>query len=283
MSESSTEPRPPYEIAQLFGERIFRLYDEWQNEYNKVFEDNDISCLKLSKTVKDLSFLASLPELHNLELCSFHPADLPLDSMKNLRRLQVNGKFLSAVPFSKLKHLSKLGVGWNRYAVGIGQLANLTSLTLVDSTQEAVVELINLQNLEILRLFRTKANDFGSIGQISGLRSLWIRMARRLADIAFLRDLKHLSELYIQDSSGFLDLSVLSSVTSLESLGLEDVGKVLSLSPLSSLPRIKRIAVFGGKGTFVKDNDYSVLLANPSVEAIDIVGRGGCTWRRNAE
>lgn len=107
-------------------------------------------------------------------------------------------------------------------------------------------------------------------------------LARKLQDISFLAQLNNLEDLEVQDCTSFNDITLLGQLENLSELALEDVGEIVTLSPLAFLPKIHKIVVFGGKGTKVRENDFTQLIQNPALQRLFVIGRGGIDWRRGS-
>lgn len=283
LTDSGDVSRPSYEIVQMFEDKVFRLYDEWQDDFNHLYQENEITSLRIGGQVKDISFLSSLSNLSKLEIVSGSVDLRQLENLSMLKKLTLHEKIAVSFDFAKLRELESLGIVWSKKVKGVQEMNNLRSLTLIEGDHESLQGLSALPNLERLSLVKLKTIDLSLVGEIHTLSALWIKIARKIVDISFLRKLTRLKILGVQECTGFHDLNVLSEVKSLEILSLDGVGEIVSLSPLCSLPRIKEVFVFGRNSTKILCQDYSKLLANPTMQRLSILGPRGFDWRRQED
>lgn len=276
------DTRVPYRINDVNGKKSLELFQPWEEGYHEVFVQNGVTHLRVRGEKIDLSFLSTLPGLKSLRV-EFPSGNLEaIEASKQLEELSFGSKLSSRLDVSGLEALRVLGVIWSDRVHGIANLQCLEEVGMVGASESALDDLVGMPSIRSLRLFKPKSKDLKPVSLLVGLRKLRVACLSTLSDCSFLKDLLLLKELSIDECTGFRDISLLSRLENLTHLYLADVGEVLSLAPVARLPKIRKVAVFGGRGTRVKDTDFSCLLENPSFEELDVIGRGGCVWRRNA-
>jgi Leucine-rich repeat (LRR) protein len=140
----------------------------------RTFWDPTNGCLNLSgSSIRDLNFLAELPDLVTLILDDCDVLDLPdLSGFQNLRKLCLNKSLIQDFePVRQLPQLEELSLQENAIA-NIDWLSEMVGLKKLDLAFSSVLDigpLAHLRNLEWLSLEKTKIQD------ISALRGLPIR------------------------------------------------------------------------------------------------------------
>ena len=130
-------------------------------------------------------------------------------------------------------------------AVDLRPLAShnsLTSLRLIAPDITDVTPISALLGLETLSLDDFKVSDAHALADLSKLRSLTLRFAEPLSDLAFLSEMKELSRLTLRPAANS-DLRPLMELPNLEHVGLVRISPTTDLSPLTGCDELCSLSV----------------------------------------
>ncbi len=151
-----------------------KTHQAFPQEDWRTFWDPTNGCLNLSgSSIRDLGFLAELPDLVILILDDSDVLDLPdLSGFQKLRKLGLNKSLIqNFAPLAQLTQLEELSLQGNAIT-DVEWLQGMTGLKKLDLAFSSVLDirpLAHLSNLEWLSLEKTRIND------LSALRGLPIR------------------------------------------------------------------------------------------------------------
>lgn len=173
--------------------------------------------------VTDLRPLASLTKLEMVSL-TVQARDLsPLASLRNLHELELFtcGRVRDISPLAKLE--------------------NLRVLSLERTSVRDIAALTGLRQLESLNLAHTTVHDLRPLSKLPRLHTLYLGHNFMLRDLTPLSSIKALRKLDIEEArSATKDLSALKSMGKLEDLGLRH-SQLTSLEPLSGLSSLRSL------------------------------------------
>lgn len=276
------DPLPPYEIVTFYDQRSFVIFEDWKDEYLDIMRREQLSALRVRGRSLDMRFLGSLKHVESLCIDRPETYSQTIEWPEGLKKLTLSGRFPFQLDLSKLTSLESLSLEWSSKVVGLKTLKNIQHIGIGSPTDSALAELTDLPSLTSLRIYKTNSAELASVGRLVGLKKLRLILARKLQGISFLAQLNNLEDLEVQDCTSFNDITLLGQLENLSELALEDVGEIVTLSPLAFLPKIHKIVVFGGKGTKVRENDFTQLMQNPALQRLFVIGRGGVDWRRSS-
>lgn len=191
-----------------------------------------------------------LPNLVTVNLSSIRVNDLtPLKSLEDLRILDLNRNSggadlapLSDLPLFALDVSSYYNTGTSNQTLDIQALANITSLNVLNISDNQIEDLEPLRSLVNLEnRLDASNNNIADISPITSLKELR-NISLRMNDITVLPNLSELTNL--TDLSLGLNqisnISPLSSLTSLDNLNLSD-NDISDISALTSLTSLERL------------------------------------------
>ncbi|MBK9450866.1 MAG: hypothetical protein IPN95_15950 [Bacteroidetes bacterium] len=220
-----------------------KAHQPFPQEDWRTFWDPIHGCLNLSgSSIRDLGFLAELPDLVILILDDSDVLDLPdLSGFQKLRKLCLNKSLIQDFEqLRQLTHLEELSLQENAIAK-IDWLSDSVGLKKLDLAFSSVLDigpLAHLPNLEWLSLEKTKIND------ISALRGLPIRhLDLTLSKVA--------------------DLEPIFDTVSLETLLANHI-RLVEFRPSPKWKALKRLSIHGASV------DGPSLLGFPNLEWLDV-------------
>jgi len=196
-----------------------------------------------------------------------------------IRNLTYNGqkgsKITNLEGMQYLKNLRGLELPWNSI-VNLHTLSGLSELQKLNLTVNQVSDLTPLQNLKKLTTITMRNNhisDLGPLGQLNKVLKLDLSRNRikHLDAVHNLTALKHLQV----DFNTITNLTPLIGLNQLQLLDLNH-NDLVDISPLNGLNSLKDLRIGASKKGGLEDKitDFSVLLSLPSLERLDIQGRG---------
>ncbi len=216
-----TSLAPLYNLPKLY-QLSLDLNDPWLD--NELLSFPHLSSLFLADGENiDTSVLNRLTALTELDIWRKAPNDLSfLNSLSNLNVLRLDGR-KSSLDYNSLE-LSALG-----------NLVNLTELSLVNMAISDVGYLANLTSLESLSLYGNEITNISALAELSDLKELSLG-SNDLDDISVLSNLTNLTWLALHSNS-INDISAISKLTQLTNLYLDsnDLSDISSLTNLNNL------------------------------------------------
>ena len=220
----------------------------------------------------DLSFMASLDQLENLDITVGSDAKLaPLGSLAGLRQLSISTWAGDAPDLSFLKSLSRVEKVTIAKCCAVSDLSMFQDMASIRELYVAYVEngdlryLSNLTNLESLAIIGEDIRNPEGLRDLVRLKTLSLydnsaeamyggtgRVPFDVQPIANLTELEWLDLAYLFVE----DVSSLENLKSLRHIGLikTDVRDIL---PLSGLENLGEISIFGNKSELVKEQAES--------------------------
>lgn len=230
------------------------------------------------RDVNDISVLANLKKLEELELCYFHHLEdiSSLSGLKNLRKLNLsyNNDINDINPLKGLKNLQELYLAENQIE-NIEALANLKNLQKLSLGEEDtgpncgnnvtdISPLADLENLTHLSLWANQVSDLSPLADLSKLTYLALG-DNQISNIDPLSSLANLTILVLSENQ-ISDVSTLSGLVNLMYLRLED-NQISDISMLADLVNLEELYL---RNNLITEKDISDLkLFLPEVKIKD--------------
>ena len=185
---------------QLTGLRTFVSSDAHVSSQSLRNLNNLYILTIFSQPLEDITFLASMPKLRQLNLSSNGVTSLTgLEHVQNLKRLYSVGN-----SFGNISALSAL--------------ENITSLTMQYAGIEDLTPITHLSGMRYLRLNDNNISDINAISSMQHLRTAYLHR-NSIGDLTPLTDKKHMTWLNLADNA-ILDVEPLFTLPNLDILSV---------------------------------------------------------------
>lgn len=248
------------DLSALTGTKLTALSlidNEKIGDYRQLASMTGLVELNLESELKDIDFIAQLPELKKLSL--------------------IDTKLLRLDPLIDCQNLTELYLEDNRELKdqnAIAQMVNLQSLTIDDvDTLEILRPLVNLKRLTVDGLYA--ADDLSVLGALSNLEYLELHgMGNGVKSFAPLTGLAALKEVNLSGGSFYFNTTDLFSIPNLERLNLSNSTFGSDFSKIGNLTQIKYLnldKIHVTVNNSVQTSGYYTEVYYDSVEINDIV------------
>lgn len=205
--------------------------------------------------LSDLDFLSEYTFLEALDITSVDDSNFSfLNKLENLKDLTVNVPGQNIIDLSKQTELETLTIQWRKNKIlGLEKCNKITSLCLVDYTEEDFKLIASLLNLEDLKVKTALIKNCSGIESLTKLKSILFGNCKKLSDIEGLKELKRLTSLSFDFCPQIRNYTSLGYLTNLEDLQIIDCKGVSSIKFIENLPALKKFSILGN--TDVLDGD----------------------------
>src|SRR5262249_11984588 len=196
----------------------------------------------------DLEFLRHFPFLKGFQADIFD-----LVSLEGLARLPRSLEFLalgrtrqrlSLKAIARFHHIRELSLeGYSKDVEVIGQLLELSFLSLRSITLGDLSSLISLKHLRGLALKLGGTNDLSLLPKVGRLRYLELWMIRGLTDISAIGEISSLRYLFLQDLKNIQAIPSLRLLTALSRCQIENLRGLQDLSAVAAAPNLEELVV----------------------------------------
>lgn len=235
----------------------------FKNGYNKeivlsILKGKQLNGIKINtrwENLNDLSFLSEYDFLESLDLVGTGDFDFSfLFSLKRLKRLSISIVGNNLIDLSNQEKLETLAIQWRKDKVmGLEKCSNITSLCLIDYTEEDFSPIASLQKLEDLKVKTACVKNCYGIEKLIDLKSIFLGNCKKLLEIEELIELKNLTSLFFDLCPQIKNYASIGNLEKLENLQITDCKGISSIKFIESLPFLKKLSLLGN--TDVLDGD----------------------------
>lgn len=243
--------------------------DQTDEELDKKFREIKTLDLSDHPKIKDLTPLAELTSLRELDVSECRVTDLsPLKKLK-LEKLDIaKNPIKDLSPLSEITTLKSLRFGGNAFKLidnidALSTLVNLEELSMGDSLVSSVKALANCIALKELNAPDTALNSFEGLENCTQLEEIRVHRTS-VSDLSPLTALANLKELALFHCPNVRNISVVANFSKMENLDIAYTG-VTDLSPLYGLTNLEELGTSG----WLKDQNAAFQTACPTCKVVE--------------
>ncbi len=197
---------------------------------NLYYKGNNIDFLKKICFIEDLTITSS--GIKNMQA---------LKHMTKLKKLSIE-KLEAKTDLGELRMLEELGIGMNKYVVGIEKLINLKKLRLYNYNPQSksLNELRELISIEELKISNSSIESFKGCGALTKLRKLELNYLRKLTTIDELEKVnKTLNILEFNSCKKIVNHDYVSCLTNLSRLSFNECSEIENIDFIMQMPKLE--------------------------------------------
>ena len=252
------------------------LKGEWHEKYHQVIKEQNISSLRLSRSMgwrsADVTFLRDLERLKGIEIYSANCKDIsPVWALKSVQHIGLDCNLSKSGDFSALTQLHSCFLRWQPKAVSILSAACLKEFNVINYPYDDIDPLRKLESLQNLSITSRKLKSLNGTQDLPLLDSLDLFQCRGLTCLEPLHQSTTLRSLILDGCKGLNDLTPLKNLSKLETLSLNDCDSISSLEPLTHLGQIKHLYFSGS--TTIENGTLNMLMQLSNLQSISFANR----------
>ncbi|MEP6754003.1 MAG: hypothetical protein ABJA67_00765 [Chthonomonadales bacterium] len=267
------EDHPLYSIVKAPVGTFLEMRAPWHPDMNAAIVANNIKGIDISSEfAENLDFLYAFPQMELLLLTLYHEVNCKaIHRLINLRNVSVIGNHQIEADLSALSKLEDYTSYAGGPPKGIENCKALRKLHIQGFKASDLSILKDLTNLEFVRIDGGSLVSLGGIENCHMLDMLWLSYQYKLSDISAMEMLPSLREIEMQSCKKVATLRSFATLPKLKSLVLAGTGEMDTVRYFEGNTTLERFIFV--EGSFVRDGDFSPLLAIPSLVDTSIQGK----------
>ena len=235
-----------------FGSLLVYKKEYKADDVRSIIQEHNLRGLRIFAQLKDerLSDLDFLCEFSFLEALSITSTDDDnFEFLKNLKKLKeltiiIAGK--NKINLSNQECLENLTIQWRKGKIGgLDKCHHISTLCLVDYTENDLTPLNSLHNLMDLKIKTASINNIKGIENFIKLNSLLLGNCKKLSNLNGLEYLINLKYLSFDLCPQIKNFNKIGYLPNLENLQITDCKEVETIKFIEKLPSIKRFTLLG--------------------------------------